>query len=316
VFKDETCFTVPDHDLPDRALVVTPSNQTTTATNEDQVTMQMNNQIAKAVQKAEAKLNLNKALKHKAQQWQKGNNDVPVCFVNDEQTEDNLLLESVKQAHREKINTAPLNFMSAVVKVLGKKDPLWHSQGAKDALMKESNKLISAGVWDMKPMEKDEVIKQFPEATFSALFEILGLKNSELADAIYKARIVVQGSSVTNTQGDYIYFADTTSSPTNMCAIRSLVAYGEVSGGGSSQADAEAAYIQPRLPEDIRFYVRIPQTLMTDEMKQSVKGMFNPVFRLRRPLYGWSRSGNIWEKRLAETLQSLDEATEQNMAEF
>jgi hypothetical protein len=79
--------------------------------------MQMNNQIAKAVQKAEAKLNLNKALKHKAQQRQKGNNDVPVCFVNDEQTEDNLLLESVKQAHRKNINTAPLNFMSAAVKV-------------------------------------------------------------------------------------------------------------------------------------------------------------------------------------------------------
>ena len=157
--------------------------------------------------------------------------------------------------------------------------------------------------------------RQFPAATLSALFEILGLKDSELADAIYKARIVVQGSNVTNTQGDYIYFADTTSSPTNMCAIRSLIAYGEVSGGGSSQADAEAAYIQPRLPEDIRFYVRIPQTLMTDEMKQSVKGMFNPVFRLRRPLYGWSRSGNIWEKHLAETLQSLDEATEQQMVQ-
>jgi hypothetical protein len=49
---------------------------------------------------------------------------------------------------------------------------------------------------------------------------------------------------------------------------------------------------------------------MTPEMKQKAYMLRCPVFRLRRPLYGWSRSGNIWEKHLAETLQSLDEKTE------
>ena len=179
--------------------------------------------------------------------------------------------------------------------------------------MKESGKLIKAGVWEVIPVEKDEVIRKYPEATFSRLFEILGLKNSELSNPVYKARIVVQGSNVTDASGEYVYFADTTSSPTNMCAIRSIVCYGEVSGGGSSQADAEAAYIQPLLPDDIHFYLHIPHTIMTPEMKQSIVSMRNPVFRLRRPLYGWSRSGNIWEKHLAETLMSLDQQTECNM---
>ena len=44
-----------------------------------------------------------------------------------------------------------------------------------------------------------------------------------------------------------------------MCAIRSVVAYGEVSKGGSLQADAEAEYIQPRLPETYNFmYMFLP----------------------------------------------------------
>ena len=51
---------------------------------------------------------------------------------------------------------------------------------------------------------------------------------------------------------------------------------------------------------------------MTDEMKKHAASMYDPVFRLRRPLYGWSRSGNIWEKHLAQTLMELDIQTERN----
>ena len=133
---------------------------------------------------------------------------------------------------------------------------------------------------------------------------------------VYKARIVVQGSNVTDSSGDYVYFSDTSSSPTNMCAIRSVIAYGELSKGGSSQADAEAAYIQPRLPEDIHFYVHVPATIMVDGMKLSASKCNCPVLRLRRPLYGWSRSGNVWEKHLAETLMSLDSNTKAKRAQI
>ena len=90
-----------------------------------------------------------------------------------------------------------------------------------------------------------------------------------------------------------------------MAAIRSVIAFGEM-GGGSSQSDAEAAYIRPLLPDDVELIVSIPPSLLTVEMKNAQIGMHFPVYRLRRPLYGWSRSGNIWEKHLSETLQNLD----------
>jgi hypothetical protein len=160
---------------------------------------------------------------------------------------------------------------------------------------------------------KHEVTRKFPDGTYSRLFVILGLRSSEMNNATYKARIVVQGSNVTHSSGDYVYFSDTSSSPTNMCAIRSVIAYGELSKGGSSQADAEAAYIQPRLPQDIHFYVRVPVTIMTEEKKLSASKCKCPFFRLRKPLYGWSRSDIIWEKHLAETLISLDSQAEQTM---
>ena len=163
--------------------------------------------------------------------------------------------------HREKISTVPLNIMGAVVKVLTRSDPEWHSDAAKAALMKEMNKLTGAGVWDLVPVSMDKALYDHPDASFSRLFEILGIRNSELVnEAIYKARIVVQGSNVKDGWGDNVYFADTSSAPTNMTAIRSVVAFGEMHGGSTS-ADAEASYIQPLLPDEVHLYVTIPDSL-------------------------------------------------------
>ena len=90
-----------------------------------------------------------------------------------------------------------------------------------------------------------------------------------------------------------------------MTCIRSVLAYGHLSGGETSQADAEQAFIQPLLDESVHMYIFVPPEMQTIEMKQNCKNVFNPVFRLRRPLYGWSRSGNIWESHLANTLQNI-----------
>ena len=83
-----------------------------------------------------------------------------------------------------------------------------------------------------------------------------------------------------------------------MTAIRTATSYGQVSGDGSSTADAEAAYIQPLLPEDVHLFIYVPDELMTIEMRAKASLLRRPVFRLRRPLYGWSRNVNIWEKYL------------------
>ena len=40
-------------------------------------------------------------------------------------------------------------------------------------------------------------------------------------------------------------------------------------------------------------------------MVKSSRDIQDPVFRLLRPLYGWSRSGNLWEEHLKESLQTM-----------
>ena len=122
---------------------------------------------------------------------------------------------------------------------------------------------------------------------------------------MYKYRVVLQGSNVKDDGGNNVYFADTSSAPTNMICIRSVMSYGHLSGGETSRADAEQAFIQPLLDDSVHMFIFIPKELQTAEMIANSIGINNPVFRLRRPLYGWSRSGNIWEQHLASSLESI-----------
>ena len=172
-------------------------------------------------------------------------------------------------------------------------------------MLAEVSKLLAAGVWDSKPVSQAHAVKMHPDATFSLLFHILGIKDWESATAKYKARVFLQGSNVKDDSGNHVYFNDTSSAPTNMTCIRSVVSYGQLSGGGSSQADAEQAFIQPPLDDSVHMYVFIPKELRSPDMQRACVGIEKPVFRLRRPLYGWSRSGNIWEHHLADTLKSI-----------
>ena len=96
---------------------------------------------------------------------------------------------------------------------------------------------------------------------------------------------------------EHAFFNDTSSAPTNMVCVRPVIAYGQVTNSGSTQADAEQAFIQPLLPDDECIHTHIPQDIIDGhpDLKASIVGVHDPVFRLRRPLYGWSRSGNIWE---------------------
>ena len=90
-----------------------------------------------------------------------------------------------------------------------------------------------------------------------------------------------------------------------MTCIRSVLAYGQLSGGETSQADAEQAFIQPMLDDSVHVYIFVPPEMQTVELRNNCRNVVNPVFRLRRPLCGWSRSGNIWEAHLANTLMAL-----------
>ena len=100
------------------------------------------------------------------------------------------------QKHREKLDILPINFMGLVTKILSKNDAEYHSDGAKEAVNKEINKLITAGVWGTTPLAKSNAEKLFPDATFSRIFGILGIKDVESETAKYKYRVVLQGSNV------------------------------------------------------------------------------------------------------------------------
>ncbi len=82
--------------------------------------------------------------------------------------------------------------------------------------------------------------------------------------------------------------------------------FGQLTGSGSSSADAEQANIQPLLPENEVIFVHIPADLQSPAMKKACLGIVDPVFRLLRPLYGLPRSGNIWEKYVSEKLKTIN----------
>ena len=133
----------------------------------------------------------------------------------------------------------------------------------------------------------------------------MGIEDIESSTSKYKYRVVLQGSNVKDAGHNNVYFADTSSAPTNMTCIRSVLAYGHLSGGETSQADAEQAFIQPLLDDSVHMFIFVPPEMQTIEMRNNCKNVINPVFRLRRPLYGWSRSGNIWESHLSNTLINI-----------
>ena len=275
----------------------------------------LSRQIDKVVKKAEAKL---ACLQSSVQVTEAFNDKVNEHFIDDKCVERQLLHRQLEQlqkslspqqkqsSHREKITFSPLNIMGLVTKILTKKDNEYYSQGAKDAVKAEVSRLINATVWDTKPLSRHDAVRLHPDATFSRLFGILGIKDYEANTAKYKYRVVVQGSNMKDINNNDVFFADTSNAPTNMACIRSVIAFSQASGGEVSQADAEQAYIQPFLEESVHIYITIPEEMWNDDMKQQAKGINNPVFRLRRPLYGWSRSGNIWEEHLDTQLKSIE----------
>ena len=145
--------------------------------------------------------------------------------------------------------------MGLVTKFLTKNDSEYHSQGACDAMNLEIDKLVAAGVWDEAPIAKHSAPKG---ASFSRIFCILGIKDVESDSAKYKCRVVLQGSNVKDCNNTNVYFADTSSAPTNMACVRSVLAYGQLSGGETSQADAEQAFVQPLLDDSVQIYISCP----------------------------------------------------------
>ncbi len=73
-------------------------------------------------------------------------------------------------------------------------------------------------------------LKLFPDASFIRLFIILGTEASEgkESEPKFKARAVVQRSWSTDASGAQVFYADTSSAPTSMACIKSVVTFGQL----------------------------------------------------------------------------------------
>ena len=225
---------------------------------------------------------------------------------------------SALYTHRDKLMCVPMNILGLVTKRVTRNDPEWKHPEAQAALRKEVTKLLAEGVWDEKALSKKAVSNQHSDAVYSRLFHILGLKQFA-SDPMFKARIVLQGSSMHDSIGNEVFYSDTSSAPTSMSCIRSTVAHGALfpdvdpmNDGNATQADAEVAYVQRKLDPDERLYVVIPRELWTPKMVKTAIGISDPVFRLLKPLYGWQRSGNLWGSHLKDTLVTLKSQDERD----
>ena len=207
------------------------------------------------------------------------------------------------QPHRDKglCGYAPEPFFALVHKLLTKADAEYHSDGAKIALDAELNKLKGIGTWEHdSPVSWFAIQKMHPDATVSRLFPIVSMKHAETDNPVHKARIVLQGSNIQDVNGASALFSEVSSSPTNLNTIRAGVVYaGLIEGATVETADAVGAYTQRLLDEDDdKVYIRLPK----EWWPASAKNIADPVFRLRRPLYGHPKAGLLWEQYLQEKI--------------
>ena len=105
-------------------------------------------------------------------------------------------------------------------------------------------------------------------ATYVRPFLILGLKNPLTDNPAYKACFVCHGLWITDGDCEQVFYSGASSAPTNMTRVRSVVAYGQLSGGGSTTADAEQAFIQLELDNSEHMCVTVPPKRGADEMKE------------------------------------------------
>ena len=163
--------------------------------------------------------------------------------------------------HRVKAVRPPL-WNALVTKSLHPKDPLFHSEAAKDAVDAELAALRAVGTWDESGvMEFKKAVAQYPESHYARLFSIVGIKNHELAEDLWKwkGRIVFGGDQVKTASGDWAVFQDVGSTPSTMEAARALIGVSALSSDLELlQSDCLRAYTQAELTGPPTF-VRLPR---------------------------------------------------------
>ena len=213
---------------------------------------------------------------------------------------------TMQDGHRPRIQT-PM-WCSMVTKTLPRSDPLCRSAEAKQALHAELSDIRAQSVWDEDhPMEASEAAKAHPDAHFTRVFDIYGIKHYEEADTSrrkWKCRVVVEGCDIKTSSGDWATFAELGSVPSSMCAARiAMSMYAVDKDSDLLQSDCVRAYIQADMRGPPTF-VRLPKHMQPKEWfhADGTPKYKDPVVRLLKALYGHPLAGDYWADKLAGVL--------------
>ena len=113
----------------------------------------------------------------------------------------------------------------------------------------------------------------------------------------YKARLVAQGFS----QRPGIDFKETFSPTPGLPTIRHFLAQAVLQGLDIHLADIDTAYLIPKLPQEERAYMRLPD--LPAELDLHIPA--DHVAELLKCLYGLKQSGRHWNRHLRSTLNDI-----------
>jgi hypothetical protein len=225
------------------------------------------------------------------------------------------------QAHRDKEAHGPFipeseHPFAMVTKLLSRKEML-SCPKALAAIQAEAEGLLKAQTWSLESVRsKREVIREAKASGatvhFGSLMTICSIKHSESTDEglrKHKARIVFRGDIVRDQHGALAVHQQLGSSPTSMASSRQNLAYGQLAGCSTSQADAVRAYIQSKLESKdssgraILTWITLPPELKPTSW--SSLPYDDPVVVLEKALYGHPDSGGLWERHLTKALKQI-----------
>jgi len=198
---------------------------------------------------------------------------------------------------------------AAVTKLLDRKQTLSDPEAIK-AVRTEGAALTAEGTWQLDTVvEKDELLARARQSGerihLGEVMPICSIKHAELEPAKhrYKGRLCFRGDIVKDETGKPAIFQELSASPSNVTDLNASIAYGQVPGHKTTQADAVRAYIQAVLKSQHKTWIRLPPQLWPDSWRK--KGYRQPMVLLVRSLYGHPEAGGHWERHLEDAIAKI-----------
>ena len=163
------------------------------------------------------------------------------------------------------------------------------------------------------PVERSTAAARYPEATISNFALLSFMKFAETANPKHKGRAVVLGdrirsiSSQMAPQEESGAWEDMATSLAALEEGRLVDAFALINKFRVQSADVEAAYLQESWPDEVPpHFLSIPReywSYLPEHLNPERLGVRDPVFRMRRMIYGHPESGHVSVHRMGEFLR-------------